>query len=539
MSNASLKLEYRTKIMSILNKYRDNSAFDNIALQKDIETIKALDDKKIVLKILLDEIIDVKSDFSNVCAVIAIETVDKDTLETCACEFLSRKDVSDDRKFFFISILKQKGIQFDYDEISNHISHPDEVAQNGVKDFLNNALDDPEAQIDLLDFYLNISKSEKIYLLNNLINEFEGDDLANAFSLLSRLDIENDEIIIIINGLIKTDSPYALDGLEYILENYEVGDILKKSIKQSIRKLKFKYKNFQNLSFCKNSSVLKCYMSFVDGESNFSLIISRLKKTNLIDAALLTININRGIVACVGFGKITIESLKSIINRTFINTMPVEISPITYRALCDYYILKNKKTLTRPPYEYIVWEKMSFDIKKLNCDLSEFLNAKLDTLNLTEQKVRKFISSKMLETWYYYKGQDKRIDDILNEIEQNHICDLNMINKIVSDEIEKDFINNPEYIKELQTKLLLQAYAARQCRLKVSSACAYSLCFKNPYIKMLIESIIDKSIYYHLSNCLHEKQETNKENMFKKTLNSKFSIEELEDLMNKLEAKWS
>ena len=96
-----------------------------------------------------------------------------------------------------------------------------------------------------------------------------------------------------------------------------------------------------------------------------------------------------------------------------------------------------------------------------------------------------------------------------------------------------------EYIKELQTKLLLQAYAARQCRLKVSSACAYSLCFKNPYIKMLIESIIDKSIYYHLSNCLYEKQETNKENMFKKTLNSKFSIEELEDLMNKLEAKWS
>ncbi len=539
MSNASLKLEYRTKIMAILNKYRENNAPDNAILQNDIETIKAFEDKEIALKILLDEIVDVKSDFSNICAVIIIEAIDLKSLEKYAFDFLSRKDVKDDRKFFFISILKQKGIQFDYDEISNYISHPDEVAQDGVKDFLNNVLFDPEAQIDLLDFYLNISKDEKIYLLNNLINEFDGGNLANALSLLVQLDVEKDELDIIIKGILKSDSPYALDGLIYLLDNYNLNDLEKRKIEQATKKLKFKYQDFNNFSFCKNSEILRCYMSFVDGESNFSLIISRLKKDGLIDAALLTVNIIKGIVACVGFGKITLENFKSIIKRTFATTLPVEISPIAFRGLCEYYFKKNISSKNKAPYEFIVWKKMMSDIKELNCDLSEFLNAKLDTLNLNEQKVRKFISSKMLETWYYYKGQDERVDKIFNKIENEHICSIDEINNVVSSAIEKEFINNSDYIKELQTKLLLQAYVAQKAKLKVSSACSYSMCFKNPYTKMLIESIIDKSIYYYLSNCLYEKENKENINVFKKTLNSQFSKDELENLMNKLEEKWS
>ena len=539
MPSASLKLEYRTKIMAVLNKYRDNKPTDNRILQKDIEFIKSFEDKSIVLKILLDEIIDIKSDFSNICAVMIIEAIDVDIIEKYAYDFLSRKDVADDRKFFFISILKQKGIQFDYDEISNYVSKPDEIAPNGVRDFLNNATYDAEAQIDLLDFYLNISKDEKLYLLNNLISEFEGDDLANAFSLLAQLDVEDDEIEIISNGLIKTDSPYCLEGLEYILKNYNLSDFSKKTLKQAYRKLKFKYQNFKNLSFCKDSKVLRCYMSFVDGESNFSLIISRSRDDNSIDTLLLTANLNKGISACVGFGNINIENLKAIIQRTFANTLPIEISPIALRGLCEYYYSKNKTSNNKCPYEFIVWKKMFSDIQELNYDLSEFLNSKLDTINLTEQKVRKFISSKMLETWYYYQGQDNKIDNILDYIEDNHISNIDELKKYVAAEIDKNFINNDEFISELQTKLLLQAYAAKQANLKVSSACAYSMCFKNKYTKMLIESIIDKSIYYHLSNCLYEKDELLKENMFKRRLNSNFSKEELENLMSRLEEKWS
>lgn len=538
MSNASLKMEYRTKIMAILNKYRNDAPSDNLLLQEDIELLKAFENKEIVLKILLDEIVDVKTEFSNICAVFILEVIDKKTLEECACDFLSRKDISDERKFFFISVLKQKGMQFDYDEIASYVSHPDEIAQSGVKDFLENALYDPEAQIDLLDFYLNISKDEKIYLLNNLTDEFSGDDLANAFSLLSQLDLDEDEIEIVLNGLIKTDSLYAIEGLEYILDNYKCNDFRKKTIKQTLKKLKFKYQDFQNYSFCKNSKVLKCYMSFVDGESNFSLIISRAKQNNLIDALLLTININSGINACVGFGNINIKNLKAIIQRTFSNTLPVEISPLVFRGLCEFYYLKNKTVKQNLPYEFIVWKKMFLDIDKTKVDISEFINSELETINLNEKKVRKFISSKMLETWYYYKSQNKKVDEILDYIDDNKISDIDKINEIVSQEIEKNFINNKEFIAELQTKLLLQAYVAKCANLKVSSACAYSMCFKNPYTKMLIESIIDKSLYYHLSNCLYEKK-NGSENVFKKSLNSNFSQEEIESIMNKLEEKWS
>ena len=539
MSKASLKLEYRTKIMAILNKYRNANEINNLALQDDIAYIKTFSDKEIVLNILLDEIVDVKSDYSNICAVIIIEALDLKTIEDCIYNFLLRKDVSDDRKFFFISILKQKGIKFNYDDISTYVSHPDEIAQSGVKDFLSNAMYDPEAQIDLLDFYLNISKEEKIYLLNNLSNEFEGDNLANALSLIAQLDVEKDELNIIINSLIALNSAYAIDGIKYIIENYSLDDFLLKQLKQACRKLTLKYKDFINYSFSKDTKILKCYMSFVDGESNFSLVISRQKEDKLIDTFLLTVNINTGIKACVGFGSINETNLKSIIKRTFVNTMPVEISPIAFRAFCEYYYSKNKETETIVPYEFIVWKKMFLDIKQLNCDISEFLKAKLDTLNLNEKKARKLISSKMLETWYYYKGQNKIIDDLLVEIEEKHTTELDELNKIVSGVIKKHFINNEIFIKELQTKLFLQAYVARQANLKVSSACAYSMCFKNPYVGLLVESIIDKSIYYHLSNCLYEKEETLKSNVFEKVLKTDFSKEELENLMMKLEEKWS
>ena len=48
---------------------------------------------------------------------------------------------------------------------------------------LENALINPEVQIDLLDFYINIPNDEKITFLENLKEEFSGDNLAKGFVL--------------------------------------------------------------------------------------------------------------------------------------------------------------------------------------------------------------------------------------------------------------------------------------------------------------------------------------------------------------------
>ena len=138
-----------------------------------------------------------------------------------------------------MSLMKQKGLDFNYKDIVDYVDNPEELAHSGVKSFLNNALYDAEVQIDLLDFYINIPQNEKIYFLNNLQDEFEGDNLANAFSILAQLKLENEEFNIILNTLLELDSPYALSGLKCILEQRKIDSKTKTKLKKEPLALSF------------------------------------------------------------------------------------------------------------------------------------------------------------------------------------------------------------------------------------------------------------------------------------------------------------
>ncbi len=538
MPEISQKIQIRTELISILNKYRPAEEIDNYELKRDLATFRAFSDKKTAAKVLFKELEVAQGDYANICAIFALEGIEEDIFEQCAVDFLKNPNISDEKKFFIISLLKQKGIGFDYESISSYIKHPEQVAQKGVKDFLLNAIHDPEVQIDLLDFYLNIPYGEKLYLLTNLTEEFENDDLANALTLLAQLDVEAEEAKIIIRGLLSTKSPYAKIGLNYILENYPIENEIKRKIKKNIKEIDFLHRNFVNNAIICNSKISDCYIGFCDGFSNFSLVCSRQREEKSFDTMLLTVNINKGVISCMGFGNITKENFDSIVKRLYCDSMPVKINPVALKALCCHYYKKNRKTKTPLPYEFIVWKNLLNDVKNINYDISEFINSKLETLNLTLPKARKFIRSKMLETWYYSFKQNEKVDKLIEELEKNHVVELEKLNEIVSCYVDKNFLSDNKFLSELENKLLIQSYVAHLAGLKVSSAVAYSFCFKNPYLKLLVTSIIDKSLYYYFSTRAFEKDEKT-ENVFKQKFKTNFSKEELELLMSQLEEKWS
>ena len=536
MTKTSDKLQQRATLMSILNKYRNVDKIDNAQLKEDVDIIATISNKSFVCKTLFQEIKDSKSIFSNICAIIALETIDNETFEKEVIECLKNSETKDDKKFFMMSLLKQKDISFNFRDVAQYIDAPEELAHNGIVDFLSNAINDPEVQIDLLDFYLNIPKNEKTGFLDNLLNEFDDDSIANAFSILVHTNPEIEQLEIILNGLLNSKSAYAIEGLEYILENNALETKIKAKIKKQLKFLKEKFKNFENDILTKNSKIHKCYISFVDGNSNFSLIASRIQSSGAIDAFLTTINIKSGIVSCMGFGSITDENFNSIVKRLFCDSIPININAIALKSLYEYYREKSQKNNIDLPYELSVWEKILNGIRTINYDIAEFINSKLETINLTESKVKKLLSSKILETWYYSVGQNEYVDKIIEQIEKEHITDLDKINEIVSKSINDNFISNKEYMAELQSRLLLQAYVASLAKLKMTSACAYSLCFKNPYLKMFITSSIDKSLYYALSTKAYELEE---KNVFKKSKPTNFTKDELELIMAQLEEKWS
>ena len=219
MNEASLKMQTRALLVSILKKYSRSVRVKNSDIQKDIATINCLKDKDYVAKMLFSEIPQTRCSYANICAIFLLNAVDKDVFEKHALNFLADKNSSDEKKFFIISLLKQKGIGVDYDSLSEYIENPEQLAKNGVKDFLKNAICDPEVQIDLLDFYLNIADEEKIYLIRNLIADYEGDNLSNALSLLSNLNLNKEETKLISEGLCSTSSYFALEGLKNLLNS--------------------------------------------------------------------------------------------------------------------------------------------------------------------------------------------------------------------------------------------------------------------------------------------------------------------------------
>lgn len=535
MSKQSIILKQRAQIISILSKYTQAQNIDNAQLFEDITQINLIENKSLIFKTIFQEICSSQNQvYIDVCSIIALETIDEEIFEKEAIALLQDKKISDDKKFTVMSLMKQKGLNFNYRDIANYVDNAQELAHSGVKNFLTNALNDAEVQIDLLDFFINIPKEEKIYFIENLKEEFDGNNLANAFSILIQLkENQDDEFQMLLTELLDIDSPYAIIGLEFALNDKKA--IKKTKIKQRIKELKFKYPKFKNNELIKNSKVYECYVGFVDGNSNFPLIFSR-KKDDLLDSLLITINTQLGVTSCVGFSNMHIDNFNSVIKRLFSDSTPIKITPVALKSLYAHYIEKSEKNNIELPYELIVWKNLLNDVRTINYDLSEFINSKLDIIKLNEAKVKKFASSILVETWFYTQGQNKSVDKIIQKIEKDHIVELEKIDELVSKTIDKELLNNEEFIKEFQSKLLMQSYIAKIAKYKITSSYAYSLCFKGPYMKMFLNSIIDKSIYFYLNSKLNENDNKNR---FKKKDKTSFTKDELELILAQLEEKWS
>ena len=164
MPDVSQKIQLRAQLISTLNKYRNQDKLDAASLKQDLEVFKNFHDKDLLAKVLFKEISSSENDYLNICAIFALESLNSETFENHSIEFLKNPNIKDEKKFYMVSLLKQKGIPFDYNDITGYIEHPEQIAQKGVKDFLYNAILDPEVQIDLLDFYTNIPYDEQMYL---------------------------------------------------------------------------------------------------------------------------------------------------------------------------------------------------------------------------------------------------------------------------------------------------------------------------------------------------------------------------------------
>ena len=529
------KIKLRAEILSVLSKYNTKKDIKPDILKKDIEYFSDFEEKELLSKILLTEMLSGEKRYAKYCSLFVLRALDKPSVIKAASKILEDKTVPDKKKIYMLSILKQKEIFFDSDEIEKYIDNIEQTASDGVKDFLICATNNPEAQIDLLDFYCSITSDERIALLENLTANSTGDEEINALSLITSLELSKKERQMATEALLSAKSIYALKGLKNLETLEETEDIYKKKIQKKIKEIEFKNPKYKNTALIETSTPYKCFISFTDGMGDFALIFSRIDKKKFIETFFAKANVELGITSVVGFYKIEKRSFQEILLRLFADSPPVEIEPPILVSFLDYYSQKNEKTNTTLPYEFDIWFNLTNDIKKYTEDLSLYFNSKLNVVNIPKNKISAVFKSKITESWFYVKNQNKKTDKIFSLLNKENISSYEKFEEDVLNFIDKEFLTDKNFIDIFKTRLLLQAYISKLAKFDKIADYLYSICYNEEYIKEFLNYIFQISIHNNLLQYIEEKDE---ENVFKEKQKPHFTDKEIKKIINSIEKKW-
>ncbi len=543
MSHARQKLNQRVLFLNILNKYRFCEHIDRNELKNDVFLISKFPNQDFIAKMFFCELKNPPTQkFLEAASIIALEAINFNSLEKEALNFLKNDNNSDEVKMIVLMILKQKNPDFDFNDYVNYLNLDEDISSAEINNYIDNAINNLSVQIDIIDFYINLAKDERIFFLNSLKDDSNKDNVACIFSVLISIKLANmdlkDEFELMLDSLLDINSPYCISGLNYVLNYEQIDELKKEKIKRRLKKIHLSNPNCEKDLLNLKSKIYKCYLGYLDGKGDFSMMLSRIYDNGIIDCVFYTINIEYGIDSCIPFLNISKNELIKLTKRVFNDYPQISIEPKPFRALFDFYYEKTLKNNFLMPYEAIVCKKLSDDIEKLKLDISEYINLELEKIPVNHNVIFKILKSEIMQSWFFEKNENPDVDKIVKKIEDEKICELEKIEKII-DECLKDKMNNDincELAKTFSSKLLIQSYIASLAGYKMSANCLYSICFELKNLEYFISLVFNRSIYYQFILKLDGK---NQNNIFKKEAETNFTKDEIMMLLAQFEEKWT
>lgn len=515
MTELTSKIKIRAEIFSILNKYRNENAEKISTFDSDIKKLSQIEDKSYLAKVLAKEILENEDVYQKFCISFLLRCAPKEEIEIECRKILKEEKYEDDKKIHLISVIKQKGIKFEDDEIEDFIQDIDLASIKSVSDFLSNALKNPEVQIDLMDFFINITEEERNTLFENLNYECSEDIASNAFSILIKMDeLTKEEKETAKKSLLNSSSYYAISGLEHIFNNFKLKKEESLKLDKKIKTLKFKHQNIKKHPFIEKTKPFLSFISFLDGNDNFSIIFSRIDKKNRIDAFFVTIDILKGITSCIGFYKMGKVNFYEILKRLFTDSPLTAASPNVISSLLDHYSKKNKITNYTIPYEYTVWSNLLSDVEQIKTPIDKYINSKLTPIKAEDKKLVDFFNSKILSTWFYKVNQSEIFNKFFKNIDEKMLEDYKLYEKYLNNFVESELLQNKNYMADFKSRLLLESYICHVNIFSILSAFLYGLCYNEDHLKEFLKYISSKSLFYYLNEIIEDDKSNN---IFKKS----------------------
>jgi len=535
------KIRQRACILQEISKLKNLPVVSDRDVEYAIKELSKIEDKTFLCSTILKEINGSIVYFDGVLALLAINLA-RNVLEKCVFTLLEKPYVADEKKLFLINILNQAGIPVDANLIHQYVKNPDEIIDVETEKFLKLAEVNPEAQIDFLDFYFGVNEDDRRILLETIINDYTGDHLANILIPLIYSLKDVDALKTCIEGLLKSKSYLAYAPLDWLIETSDNPLII--SLSKKIRnelKIAGLRKNITTLEYYKDlfktSKPLDFYVSSIDGDSNFSLVMSRVYNNGAISTFFTVLSLENGPVSCFGLSNITRAEYENILLRFFRDSQKIPLELSFGKALVDKFCTFALNNKTYIPYELLCWRQLTYDIEPLAVDIEEYMKKDLKPFKVSSKELESVIESEFTEKWFFsYSSKHPELTGLIDKICTLKFEDYEKFDKIVS-----DFTRNPcdkELYSVLERRFLYQGYFFNCLKVKNLSSLFYSVYLNKDVLKNFFKFSIKKSVYEFFLNLQAIKNNTDMTNIFAKEKKIKFFDFDSKKMIELIEKRW-
>ncbi len=537
------KIQQRAYILQEVARLKSLPAVSDSDIKISIENLSLIHDKAFLCATLIREIDGSISYFDGVLSILAMNLA-SNVLEKTIFEFLEKPSVSEEKKLFLINLLRQAGFSVEPNLVHSYIKNVDKLVDSETEKFLHIAELNPEAQIDFLDFYFGINDSDRVILLESIIESYSGDLLANILVPLIYLIKDSNALTMCINGLLNSKSYLAFSPLNWLIMTSNNPSIvsLSKKIKNELKIFGLR-KDFIPVEYYRNlftdSKPLSCFVSSIDGSSNFSLVFARQHKTGAVSTFFAVLNLISGPISCFGLSNISKNEYENILSRFFKDTDKIPINIQFGRLLIDESIELALKNNENVPYELLCWRQLTYDIVPLEISSADYIESCLkdNSFKLEDNDIQRMIGSEYFSKWFYscsvnYPEFNSLIDKI---------CALNENNFADFEVLTNEFISNSKESRlffELKTRFFYQAYFLKCLKFKNLSSLFYSVNLDDTALQKVYGYSVKKSVYEFFLSLQNLKDNTDKNNIFAKQKKIKFFDFNSKLMLELIEKKW-